>query len=708
MSSDDPAGTGTGHGELRRHIFTSAAAGPHGAGFRTVASAITDLDLHGEIEQALEEASEAAAVERVHQALTLPGRPQLCLLSRLEPAGAAGSALRGNFWAESVLVPRAWLDGGQWDVARAFERIDFPGPRELPAAGGTLTRLEPESLAALSPGPLARLERLRRTGTAQRRCLLQAVVRQSRDRSPVFVVRPDGMDPAEFEQLVLLAPLLLPPGRRTAAGGARPMHLRTLGLAAGSVFSRSIDVLGVTSDQLDEVRRETGTVVDLNPKARSARRRAAGSYGEAYVDWLAEILEDRRWDELERFYATARKGDPIAGFTDVDPRAEALPLAEPQSRRQRRSRGQRSMPSSQPRRPAWQAREQQEENAAALRREIAGDVRQLEAALEEDFARQRAALEQAGAAHLRRLDEVARQRMRDLETAAAPRGSGRPGSRDGRYAAARSRAWINPLLIGLLVVLSVLLAVDLWQTWSGAAPENGGPAPAEIVPPETTRSGATRFDTTRPDKESALGIVRAALISGEAEPSSIWLAWSSASISDPTACALLQMALASAVDSRCGPQTANKLAARIQEFDLGSSTSHEARFFEHLLELESQCVRRPLTLDCLPAVDKTREFTGLANETFQQLEARIANRRQQGKTTARESEIQAELSNLVLNVSPQVLDRLREVPVFLVSPMLELAGELCSGAVADSGDRFDSAALGQCLAALEGRPEAAP
>ncbi len=699
--------------QMWRHIFTAAAGGPSGAGFQTVASSIQDPDLHGEIEQALEDASEAAATERVHQARTLPGRPGLCLLSRMEPAGVAPDERHGNFWAESLLVPNAWLEQAQWDVAEAFVRIEFWGARELPDG-----KLEPEALPSLDPGSLDRLERVRRLAVAQRRHLLHAVAGQLQDRSPVFVVRPDDMDAADFRQLVLLLPLLLPPGRRVAGGSGRPIHLRTLGLAAGSVFQSSIDFLGVSLDQLEEATRQKGTVVDLRSQARSTRRPPGRSYADEYVNWLAGVLNGRRWDELGEVYSAAavRQGDPIAGFAAPARTPPAAPATAPDRQGQTASRAATPLARQ---RPAWNDREQNEAEAATLRREIADDVRQLKATLEADFERQRQALEQAGAAHLRELDEAARQRIQDVErqsrrvagkparpTVAAIDRQQPPRPRQppqGSYGQRAVSAWRQYRWYVALVVLGGLLAFFSWQTWRDHRPP-GASTPASVAGVsggEDPDLESSRFEATSLEPAAAWRLLKVTAEPGKQEP--LWIAWSSASIGNRAACALRQMILGSApqVDARCGKGTNAKLAARIKDIGQGTAADPEARLLAHFLSLGDECVALPLRLQCLPTAEQSQRLVELARGTAGALEKRIARLRGQQDLTA-ELAAQTDLQNLVLNVAPEPLDRLEEIAGFLLEPMLALAAERCESTVADSGDRYDPAALEDCLATLEG------
>ena len=287
-----------------RHLFTSAPArGEAGAGFRTVAAA-AELDaVRGELERKVGRfrRTEPADGPPTRQLLHWDREGEFCLLSAFTPLGEGPDGRSGNYLAESVLVPSAWLAGLDWDPAAAFASVDWRGPGVLDELDEGRA-LPPEELPAPAPAALDRLARLAEDvrGEALDRLLL-GTVRAAGGRERLVVVEADERRPEVLDRVVALLPLALPPACRRAPGApAVPLELRTRGPAEGMP---DVHVAGVAAGDRDAADRDGRWVVDL--AGALPVDEIVDPEGYEYVEWLKGVVSGGRWDELARLYAVA-------------------------------------------------------------------------------------------------------------------------------------------------------------------------------------------------------------------------------------------------------------------------------------------------------------------------------------------------------------------------------------------------------------------
>ncbi|HUO87436.1 MAG TPA: hypothetical protein VM617_08580, partial [Thermoanaerobaculia bacterium] len=306
MIRAEPSGSHRAH----RHLLTSAAGGPLGGpGFQTIAAAGT---LGAELVEQLEGYVGFFALpagDSGHPVLQLRRwDDNFQLLTRYLATGDGGDGRTGNYLAESLLVPTAWLAESGWDVAAAFAAVDWWGAERSAELAGEERSLAEEELPALAAGDLARL-----TGLAERAPgellahLLLALVGWASRGERLVVVEAHPERPADLEAVISLLPLALPPSCRFARRGGRwrGIELRTRGPARGMA---EVDLAGVAAGDLDAAETEGGTVLDLGGRLPLDDRPDLEGYD--YAQWAVSAIREGRWREIEEIYARAAEVPP--------------------------------------------------------------------------------------------------------------------------------------------------------------------------------------------------------------------------------------------------------------------------------------------------------------------------------------------------------------------------------------------------------------
>ena len=615
-----------------RHLLTSAPArGAAGAGFRTVAAA-AELDaVRPELERKVGRYRRTgpAAGHRTRQLLHWDREGEFCLLTTFTPLGEGPDGRSGNYLAESLLVPSAWLAGFAWDPDAAFEAVDWRGPGALDELDPDAA-LPPEDLTAPSPGPLARLAALAEDvrGEALDRLLL-GMVRASGGRERLAVVEADERRPAVLERVVALLPLAVPPAGRRVPGGPSglPLELRTRGPADGMP---EVHVAGVAAGERDAADRDGRRVVDLAGVLPVDE--VVDPAGYEYVEWLKRVIAGGRWDELERLYE-------LADEVPADELFRRFPSLRERAARGGVEAGRRPLPgsggaggSAPPRPPAparaplparrerWAGRRELEATAAAghdayrdeldailgllraeneravaeLRKAIKAWRPDLVAAFGAERERLRKTLageleKEAIAVQARLYDDAGRvlaqvreegdALLADMRRELAARGGPARRPRTWRLlprgmAWARGRGKPAPWLWAAGAVLLALLAVGGWwgwRAWAGGG-DDAEPGTASAAPASPTDEPL--LSRLREPGVAAALLARAATRPETAEAAAataLALRLGEAGIGGEARCMLLQTSLRGAagpplaVDGDCGARTASALAAAVGE-----------------------------------------------------------------------------------------------------------------------------------------------
>ncbi len=312
----------TPHDVALRHIFTSA---PDGSGFQTVTCAAELREFAREVQDLVETYPTREDDRPIcRQLLPLPETKGAYALTVFAPLEDTPDGRRGDFLAETLVVPGKWLAAGGWDAPAAFEALTWWGPRfrELPQ------NLEQEPLLPVRPTPLSRLSRFVELVTQdQLDILLLALVQQSHGLSPLRILEASGASPGDLEEIVLLLPLVVPPACRIYRDGDRRrcLSLRTRSPERG--MSPFADVTGFPASAADNLK--GGVVVDLS--GRLPPPGLPGPFGRKYVQWLHGILQEGKWGELELLYQQAEKWPGPAFFSNVENLIQAAlrPLPQP-------------------------------------------------------------------------------------------------------------------------------------------------------------------------------------------------------------------------------------------------------------------------------------------------------------------------------------------------------------------------------------------
>lgn len=255
------------------------------------------------------------------QLFKFPGRPAYAL-STITPNDLMPDGRTGNFLAETIVVPETWLRAADWDVAAAFDAIDWSDPRaaSIEVGVGAAAEVEPARLPRLEAGPLDRLGALARDVPAPLLVpLVRAVVAQCYGLGNINIVGSgegqSGQQWQALERVVLLAPLLVPPALRLVRDedGKRLLYLRSR--SPHDRMAPRAEITGFLPLHAEGLEQERGEILDLGggePPARQPR-----SQGERYAHWLAELIREGRFDELEARYREPVDGRPEAWFATV-------------------------------------------------------------------------------------------------------------------------------------------------------------------------------------------------------------------------------------------------------------------------------------------------------------------------------------------------------------------------------------------------------
>jgi hypothetical protein len=303
-----------------RHIFTSAPENfPGGGGFQTVACAAALREMSSLIEF-LVESYKSLDRDGAHcrQFVPLP-HGKAYALTVFTPLAESPDGRTGNFWAETQVVPIDWLEQAGWDAAAAFDALSWMGPRDL----SRLPRnLEPEPLAPLEPGPVERLARLcELVPPGCLDALLHAVVQQSRGLRPLRLLEVQGAPASHLETVVTLLPLTVPPTSRRYRDDDqhRCLTLRTRCPVGGMAFPA--DITGYPAAAADNLELSDGFVVDLT--GRLPATSIGDRFGLDYARWLARVIQEGRWDQLEALYRRASDFPGAAVFSNYRSLLEA-------------------------------------------------------------------------------------------------------------------------------------------------------------------------------------------------------------------------------------------------------------------------------------------------------------------------------------------------------------------------------------------------
>ncbi|MEM7585568.1 MAG: hypothetical protein AAF560_19415 [Acidobacteriota bacterium] len=281
-----------------RHIYTATEPSePDGhSGFQTIAYTKGLENLVPAIVQLVQGFSAPNGDEpRCRQLAQVPGFDAYALTT-LTPTGRMPDDRHGNFHAETIVVPETWLAAAQWDAAAAFEALGWLGP------GGALQDDRPFALPNLEPGPVERLEVVKRVVPAPRLApLLKAVIHQTNGLRPLRVLAGPETSQEDLEQLIMVLPLVVHPALRgiyRVEGRQRCLTLRTTSPIRAML--PAMDIVGFPAAAAESLAMEGSVVFDLGSHLAIPRSRGKG--GDAYVRWLSQVMQEGAWDELEAVY----------------------------------------------------------------------------------------------------------------------------------------------------------------------------------------------------------------------------------------------------------------------------------------------------------------------------------------------------------------------------------------------------------------------
>lgn len=291
-----------------RHLYTVAPAPPEDGGgnpaFRTVALSQPLEAVRAELEEIVG-AYASPADRRISRQAVQMYDEGYAALTTTTPVDGGPDGRRGNYLAETFVVPTAWLRDAGDDLAAAFAALPWSDPAVAPAkVAGASSLGAGEALPRLAPGPLSRLEVLRqRVPETMLAPLLAAVARVPLGRRPLVVIEgPSG----GVDRLVPLLPLVLPASARRfhADEGVRAMELRTWSPPGESP---TVDLVGVPADARSAAERTGAVVIDLSGQgAPEVGEDPAGRFGL----WAAEVVAAGDWQALAQVHE--RAGDASA------------------------------------------------------------------------------------------------------------------------------------------------------------------------------------------------------------------------------------------------------------------------------------------------------------------------------------------------------------------------------------------------------------
>lgn len=389
--------------ELVRHVFTRS---PHGSlgepGFQTVACS-PGLDkawwdwLGDLVAKAAPTDGSGGRRHLLHPARQA-GRS---VLSRIEPLADSFDDRPGNYWAESLVLPNAWLAGAGWDLAAAVDRLDWYGPGQEFAASGVF-ELPGQTLPELSAGPLDRLRRIPEIVTQPevRHALLASFAEQAASggepAKPIYVVA-EGSAPADLEELLCLLPLAFPAWMRARSGDGATRCLRLLTIGRKSAVSQP-DLLGLPASQLDEVRGH-GVLIDLG---LGVPPQAFGGEAMKLAREIDAALVDGDWPRLGQLGSQAAGPDAASRKRERRPeKGETMEEKPKQGRRLERPFEVYDQ--------VWQERAEAEDEVAAVLELLYRDREEVLNLAREEVQRQKEAFR----AELKRLREGLRQEIED-------------------------------------------------------------------------------------------------------------------------------------------------------------------------------------------------------------------------------------------------------------------------------------------------------
>ena len=292
-----------------RHLFASAGGG------RSLAWSDSLELVLGELEELVtgHQVPDGAAGPQVSRQVVPMYDPNYYALTTLTSSGAGAM----EYWAETFVVPSAWLQAGEWDLDAALTALPWRGPEDPSSVSEPGPSVGTgEEIATLESGPLARLEALRRAVPRERLGeLIVAVMRVPRHRHNVGMVEAEGGEPSVGE-LVSLLPLLLPPGARSfrSEAGARTFRLRTWTLPG---HGPAVDFAGIPSASAEAAENQEGILIDLGGARRPSHPADVEEY--EYARWMAEVITAGDWHRLEEAYASAAEPEAAALFLQSFP-----------------------------------------------------------------------------------------------------------------------------------------------------------------------------------------------------------------------------------------------------------------------------------------------------------------------------------------------------------------------------------------------------
>jgi len=348
-----------------------------------------------------------------------------CVLTRVEPLDAGPIGRPGNYWAESLVVPEAWLVDSGWNVSAAFYALRWWGSDVAHHVGRWPHWLQAEALPLLPPADPREAGRwLQRLDGELRWALLESLWWQGEgggreDPTPIYLVEAPGAAPEELSALVLSLPSLLPEEVRMRGHGPERRCLR-LGTRGSPTALPAMDLLGVPDRELEEVRGRGGVLIDLG--GRISPSRPGGREAQAWARSLDAALASGDGAELGRLLAP---GSPRRHGRESRP-----PDGQPTRGDKTMSRDEEDRELEDPvaaRKALWQAREEAEGEAGALLDLFQEELQQMFGAVEgkirgemEDFegelARLAGALREAAEEEKRRLDEASVRALEDIRS----------------------------------------------------------------------------------------------------------------------------------------------------------------------------------------------------------------------------------------------------------------------------------------------------
>jgi hypothetical protein len=284
-----------------RHLYTVAPAPSEDGGgspaFRTVALSAPLEAVRAELEEIVG-AYTSPADRRISRQAVRMYDENYAALTTTTPLDGGPDGRRGNYLAETFVVPSAWLREADDDLAAAFAALPWSDARAVDLHADGLRSLGAgQALPRLVPGPLSRLVLLReRVPETMLAPLLAAVARAALGHRPLAVAEgPAG----GVDRLIPLLPLVLPSEAR------RALQLRTWSPPGESP---AVDLVGVPADARSAAERTGGDVIDLSTAAApETDDDPAGRFGR----WAAEAVATGDWQALAT--AHERAGDGSLG-----------------------------------------------------------------------------------------------------------------------------------------------------------------------------------------------------------------------------------------------------------------------------------------------------------------------------------------------------------------------------------------------------------